>query len=147
MIFISDRDKKCMDTVFLVIDDQIGEDDGMISENTQITDPPFGTSCTVTVYDETLWWGIICGSCHQTLDIRSMTELSLCIASKNLSFESWLKEHLFLFFRAKVVQSGHEHVKVEGQGHLFTEEQLLSLFEVIIEGENLMVPQELLGVE
>lgn len=54
MIFISDRDKKCMDTVFLVIDDQIGEDDGMISENTQITDPPFGTSCTVTVYDETL---------------------------------------------------------------------------------------------
>jgi hypothetical protein len=69
-----------------------------------------------------------------------MPELSLCIASENLSFQSWLKEHLFLFFRAKVVQSGHEHVKVERQGHLLTEEQLLSLFEVIIEGKDFMVP-------
>ena len=113
MIFISDWDKERMDTVFLVIDNQIGKDYGMVSENTQITDPPFGPSCTVTVYDETLWRGIICGSCHETLNIRSMPELSLCIASENLSFQSWLKEHLFLFFRAKVVQSSHEHVKVE----------------------------------
>jgi hypothetical protein len=59
-----------MDTVFLVIDDQIGKHDGMIGVHTQITDPPLCAYSSVTINDEALCCGVIrcCG--HEALNIR-----------------------------------------------------------------------------
>lgn len=133
--------------MFLVVDDQVGKDNGMIRINTQIADPPFRTCSSVTVNDETLWCGVISGSCHETLHIRAMSKFGLCIASKDLAFHGRFQEHFLLFFRTQVIQCHHEHVKMQGQRHLFTEKQLLSLLVVVIERENLMVSQKLFGVD
>lgn len=66
---VSDRDQKRMDAVFLVVDDEVGEDNCVVGVDTQIADPPFGACSAVAVNDEILWVGVISCGGHEALNI------------------------------------------------------------------------------
>jgi hypothetical protein len=65
----------------------------------------------------------------------------LSVATKNLTFESRLKEHFLLFFRTEVIKRGHKHVKMQGKWHLLSEKELFSQFIVVVKGEDFMIPE------
>jgi hypothetical protein len=75
----------------------------MCAIETQITYPPLGCSNLWCIDDERFCGDIIGGSSHQTLNIRTMCQLCLRVAAKNLSSQSWLQKELFLLFIAQVV--------------------------------------------
>jgi hypothetical protein len=54
VVLVSDRDQKGVDAVFLVANDEVGEDDGVVGVDTQITNPPLGTGSAIAVNDESL---------------------------------------------------------------------------------------------
>jgi hypothetical protein len=61
-----------VNAVFLVVDDEVGEDNSVVSVYTQIADPPFGACSTVAVNDEILWVGVISCGGHEALNIWTM---------------------------------------------------------------------------
>lgn len=81
-----------MKTIFLSLDDQLGENDSMVGINSQISNPPFDSTGGGSVNNELLILNIICSSGLQILDVWAVTKLCLSITPKDLPTDSLLEE-------------------------------------------------------
>ena len=78
----------------------------MVCSSTKRSNPPFRSSQMWGVQDESLVFGIPCGSCFQASNIRTMPKLGLSITSDRLVVFSRFEKELVLLWCALVTEGG-----------------------------------------
>jgi hypothetical protein len=123
MVVVPNRNNKSVKSMIFAFDHELGENASMVSEDSQITDPPLSSFAVWSIHDKTFTCLVIGGSSHQTFDVRAVTQLSLGIAPDELISFSWFKKHLDLLIVTKVSEGDDEHRFVQTQRHLLVEKQ------------------------
>lgn len=105
VIRISDGDQKGMGSILLILDNELCKDNSVSGVNSQVANPPLNGWGLGHMHDESVII-LIVGCCGlEALDIWSMSQFCLGIATKNLPSDSWLQELFNLFICAQVRQS------------------------------------------
>ena len=132
-IVVPNGHQKRMQSVLLALDDELGEDDGVVGISAQVPNPPLIGHGVRHVHDERLTGFVVCGSGHQALDVGAVAHLGLGIAPPDFSLDRGFIEEFFLLVSAQIVESDDEHVEVHGEWELLSVEEGLFLFSPIVE--------------
>lgn len=88
-----------LDTISLSIDNELSVDNSVVSNKTELTDPPFGSFHFGSVEDKAISFFTESCSCQEILDIRTVTKLSLSIATNDLHLNGIIKPSTLLLIR------------------------------------------------
>ncbi|KAI6753987.1 hypothetical protein HG530_013163 [Fusarium avenaceum] len=130
-LHVADGDDEGVRTVGFAVDDQLGDDDSVVSSLAQRSNPPLGRSEMRRVHSEGLILRVPRSRCLKTADIRTVAQLSLCVTSDDLIVARALKEKLMLRRRALLLKRLQKHSRVQTVGSRLADE-LIGCMEVVI---------------
>lgn len=79
------------------------------------------------MHNELLCLLVESGSSLDTVQVGAMRQFRLGVATSDLPLTSWFVEQLLLFFGTQILDSGHEHLVVEGRNQLIVAIKCLQL--------------------
>lgn len=126
----TDRDAEGMRTIVLSVRNQASHDNGVVGSLTESSNPPLASSEVWGVELKLVGLGDVGGGGLDALDVRSVSDLSLGIASNDLVAKGTLEEELVLLLSSLGDQGRHEHAAVETEGTRLVDQDI-SLLELL----------------
>ena len=130
-VLAPDGDQKGVDPIVLALDDSLGKNDGIVSEEGHVPWPVFGRRGGGRVHYPLLCGRVVGGGGFEAPDVRPVTHFGLSVAAPDLTVDCLLKVESLVLLGPHEVDVLGEHTEVDRAGHLVGGGQEAVVVEVV----------------